>query len=129
MGTIARDPACGSGPPDRPARSQLPPGGDPRCDLVYETWLKSFVALANRDWCDRFWPSLPDHEILTTYQLTGHLHKWLLGCVYPPGHGPTYLHRLRFVAIQFRLRPQEIQREAQCYLAGLIDSELPGDLP
>lgn len=127
MGTIAQDPLYGDGSLPAPARSDLPPGGDPRCDLAYETWLKSFVAIANLHWCDRFWHALPEREILKTYQLTGHLYKWLIGCEFPPGHGPNYLHRLRFVAIQFRLRPQEIRREAERYLAGLVESALSDD--
>jgi hypothetical protein len=126
MGTIARDPMFAPSEPETgfPARSALPPGGSPAIDLAYEKWLQDFVATANLRWCDKHWPDVPDREILKTYQLTGHLYKNLIGCEFPPGHGPNYLHRLRFVAVQFKLRPEDIHREANRYLVELVETAI-----
>lgn len=107
-----------------PAHSALPPGGDPACDYAYEAWLQQFVEIANLSWCDRFWPDVPPSEVLKTYQLTHHLYHWLIGCKFPENHGPNYQHRLRFVAVQFKLRPDELRREAMRYLVELIETSL-----
>jgi hypothetical protein len=108
-----------------PARSALPPGGNPVSDAAYTRWLQCFVDAANLRWCDKHFPSIPDRDIVNTFQLTGHLYHWLIGCKFPPGHGPNYLHRLRFVAVQFKFRPEEIRTESHRYLAELIESSEP----
>lgn len=109
-------------PNGTPLRSALPPGGSPEIDAAYEKWLQDFVLTANQRWCDRYWPDVPRSEILKTYQLSHHLYSWLIGAKFPEGHGPNYMHRLRFVAVQFKLRPDEIRHEASRYLVELIEA-------
>jgi hypothetical protein len=116
MGTIARDPNA--------LVPGLPPGGSPRTDAEYERWLKAFVEQANDRHVDRnISPTgeiLVGKELVRTYQVTAHLFKYLNGFAkYPPGSGPTYFHRLRFVAVQFQFRREELVAEAERYEAEL----------
>lgn len=106
--------------PDLAPRSDLPPGGSPGGDRTYETWLVKFVATANLSWLDLHFPIVPDRDLLTVYQLSNHLYKWLIGWSFPDGTGPNYSHRLRFVAVQWLLRPGEVEAEAKRYVAELI---------
>jgi hypothetical protein len=102
-------------------RSELPPGGGPAQDKAFLAWLNETCETANREHLDACFRDLPDAELVTTWQLTGHLYKWLIGCTFPEGHGPTWNHRIRFVAVQFDLRRTAIEAETHTYLRGLRD--------
>jgi hypothetical protein len=120
MSTIARDPNA--------LIPGLPPGGSPRTDAAYERWLAAFVELANDRHVERnVSPTLEitvGKDLVRTYQLTGHLFKYLNGwAAYPPGTGPTYLHRMRAVSVQFHYRREELVAEAQRYVAELAGGE------
>jgi hypothetical protein len=104
----------------------IPPPSSPasRTDAEYERWLVAFVEQANDRHVDRnVSPTgeiLVGKELVRTYQLTAHLFKFLNGwAAYPPGTGPTFLHRLRFVAVQFQFRRDELVAEAERYEAEL----------
>jgi hypothetical protein len=116
MGTIARDPNA--------LVPGLPPGGSPRTDAEYERWLAAFVEQANdRHVEQNISPTgeiLVDSDLVRTYQVTGHLFKYVNGFAkYPPGTGPNYLHRLRHVSVQFHYRREELVAEAERYAAEL----------
>ena len=123
-------------PETYPVGPGLPPGGSPAIDSADEQWLHPFVARVNKRWLEEHtgWSrDLPAHnfsrrnvwhnlvpELVRTYQITGHLFKWLNGAArYPEGLAPNYLHRLRFVAVQFHLRRADLVAEAKRYVIQL----------
>lgn len=127
MPTIARDPFV----PDLPSppsgfepRSILPPGGDPRGDAEWLDWCRAVCADANRRWLDEHsgWGrALPKRDIVNMWQLSNHFYKHWLGWEFPSGVGPNRNHRVRFNAIQFRLRRSEAEAEAARYVAERMD--------
>jgi hypothetical protein len=123
-----------------PVGPGLPPGGSPQIDAAYEQWLHPFVARVNKRWLDEHtgWGrNLPKHnfarrnvwhhlvpELVRSYQITGHLFKWLNGAArYPEGLAPNYMHRLRFVAVQFHHRRAELIEESQRYVTELAQQQ------
>lgn len=102
---------------------ELPPGGDETTDARYMAWLDPFVADANLRHLDVCFPARPKKYLFNVFRITGHLFKWLVGWEFPEGTGPTYKHRQRFVAIQYFLRPNQIEDEAKRYVAGIIEAE------
>lgn len=114
MALIARDGLI-------PARSVLPPGGGPRDDEALLGWASAFADRINARWLDLHYPGLPDRELIASWQVIYHLHKHLIGWAWPDGTGPNRAHRIRFVAIQFRLRRAELVDEARRYARELYD--------
>lgn len=114
MSTIAVDPFA----VDRPG---MPSGGCPAWDREYEGWLRDFMVDQETRYLDRCWPMIPDRIPFRIYQITNHLFKWCLGRAFPSGEGPNFMHKLRYVAIQFHYRRDEIVAEAERYVAELIE--------
>jgi hypothetical protein len=104
--------------PETPTQA-MPGGGHPRDDAAYLAWCREFCREACTRWLDRFGADLPDRELIHTWELTSHLHRWLTGWGHRPGPGPNYNHRVRLVAVQFRLRPDELTTEATRYVERL----------
>lgn len=105
-------------------RSDLPPGGSPAVDRAYSEWVAGFLDVVHPRVLDRL--TGPHGEILATatqveravnsFSITQHVFKWLIGWKFPDGTGPNYQHRLRFVSVQFKLRPGAIEAEAEAYI-------------
>ncbi len=127
MGTVAIDPFA----PEFD-KSDLPPGGNPRDDAAYLDWANYFCARVNARWLDvhsGWGRELPRKgELVNRWQLTEHLYKTLIGWKFPDGTGPSRAHRIRFVAVQYKLRPMEVRSEARRYVVGRKD-ELTRGLP
>lgn len=130
MSTVAID-------PEQAKKSSLPPGGCPAWDDQFLGWVRDFVRQMNYvsillDSPEWMVPtsrvvlsrlaeghSPPRNGPLTEWRLTCHLYKWLNGPSRYP-HGLTYFHRLRFMAIQFHYRRDEILAEADRYAESVL---------
>jgi hypothetical protein len=102
-------------------RSMLPLGGCRQWDDEYERWRDRFVDAANQTWLDSHRRGeLPAKELLRTYGLTGHLAKILIGWEFAEGTGPTWSHKLRYVANEFHYRRPELVQAAEDYVSDLM---------
>jgi hypothetical protein len=104
--------------PEHPTQA-MPGGGHPQDDAAYIAWSGLFCHEACVRWLDMFDRDLPDRELIHTWELTSHLYRWITGWDHRPGPALNYRHRIRLVAIQYRLRPEEIITEATRYLERL----------
>jgi hypothetical protein len=108
-------------------KSMMPPGGHPDDDAALLEWAASYAQQVNTRWLDRSYPDLPDRELVASWQVVFHLYKHLVGWEWPDGTGPSRAHRIRFVAIQFRLRRSELVSEASNYVRHLYDEATRDD--
>ena len=105
-----------------------PGGGSPLWDSDYRKWLDEFVGRINRRYVDKHCrpgKALPDAELLTVFQLTNHLFKWIVGDRINTAirhaqfedatQGLRYTDRERFVSTQFHHRMIELVAEAEAY--------------
>ena len=120
MGLTLRDPQTGpppkeGGPPE--ILSTLPAGGKPDDDRAFLRWIDRTVPLLNAAALDRLHRHgvEPTADVLRPYQAMNHLYKHFQGIIFPSGVGPTYSHKIRYLAIQYRLRPAEISAELDRY--------------
>ena len=90
---------------------------------AYQDWLRDFVAEKNAMWLDK-WTSNDGEidprikELLSTYQLSGHLCKWAWadGRINAP-EKPKQRQIDPFVAIVFAREPEPLKKEARDYAA------------
>lgn len=97
-------------------RSALPPGGSPPGDKAFLSWLGTKLTEARSKWLDHHAPNYPPHELVENHEVINHLFRWLVGL--PPSREGwiTWNHKVRFVAIQWSLRPKQIEAETDRYL-------------
>jgi hypothetical protein len=98
-------------------RSELPPGGSPAGDKAFLSDIERITTEEHEHWCEGGFPhTLPDCRDVPWWQVMSHLHKWCIGWSWPDGEGPSRAHRIRFVAIQWAMRPQDMETEARRYI-------------
>jgi hypothetical protein len=102
-------------------------GGSPALDDAYGQWLRTFVDEANAAWLDRNTGphgELPEHDLILTGQLTGHLFGEFGGLASLPADRPTpqYNFRHRFVAIAFEYQKDAVIASANAFVQKLADS-------
>jgi hypothetical protein len=101
----------------------LPEGGSPDGDRAFLSWIDRYAESANARALDTLQARgvTPRADVIRSWQLMGHLFKALTGLTFPPGQGPNWSHRVRFLAVQFRLRPEALTREVADYVARLVE--------
>jgi hypothetical protein len=93
-------------------------------------WLKLFVARTNQLYRHGLLPEqhgerpMFEGPLVAEWQLLNHLIKWTIGWPFPDGQGPTHQHRIRFCAVQFALRRDELEAESDSYVAKQIAERL-----
>lgn len=99
-------------------RSALPPGGSPATDKAFLTWLSRHLTKARTAWLDQHAPDYPPRELVEDREVLDHLFRWLIGL--PPTREGwiTWNHKVRFVAVQWSLRPDQIEAATDHYLDG-----------
>jgi hypothetical protein len=111
-----------------PPGSVMPPGGHPRDDAALWEWAGAYATSVNTRWLDlhtgRPGIELPGRELMTSWQLIFHLYRVLVGWDWPDGTGPSRAHRIRFVAIQLRLRRDEVVGLARQYARDLYEKAI-----
>jgi hypothetical protein len=102
--------------------SGMPAGGRPDDDRKFLAFIDIYAATANARALDTLARrgETPKDDPVRSWALMGHLYKHLSGLVFPAGMGPTWSHRVRYLAIQYRLRPAEVLAELDAYTATLL---------
>lgn len=129
MSLILKDPQTGPAPDGGPGiLSTLPAGGTPADDRAFLAWVDREAGRLNARALDRLQARgvAPGDDVLRPFQAMNHLYKHLQGIAFPPGVGPTYSHKVRFLAIQHRLRPRELEAELDAYTRRLTEAMEPG---
>jgi hypothetical protein len=103
----------------------LPEGGTPDGDRAFLLWIDRYAESANARALDTLQGRgiTPKADPIRSWQLMNHLYKFMTGLSFPAGQGPNHSHKVRLLAIQFRLRPEALTREVAAYVARLIEIE------